>query len=926
MCEIVNYLQQFPRTENGPITHTIIGQGSYNLSPNDTIKLYKMINRAKNKGKPVPSVLERIQKTSILMFDLDFKYKDDLSERQFDENFIKKLYSYLTDKITDVFSIADESQLQMWVMQKDNILPAPQKGYKSKDGLHLQFPNIISNTKCYHDIIDLIYSSADEFNNIVSEHCKTAPSNDIKAIFDTSPYKNGNWYIPGCGKNGEPSVYSLTNIYQYENDDIKGVDIEQYLDNPLEIMKKNSMVLNKDINIEYIGKNNNNISNNAILKGNNTNSNVRMELYEFENIDNKNRIADNDRKFLKGLIKLLSSKRSDDYNEWINIGYYIHSLSRTKFGYDLWIEFSKKSNKFDKNICDKQWKYMDRTAKDNTTIGSLIHCVNNDDPMGYQKLRYDSLDEFVRKTVMKEKTCGAHADVANLVGKFYRNDFICACLKDSTWYYFSPELGKWKQTEKGHELRKRLSTDIVELYLHYAAKYKELRGDDADSEEYEKYEKYNTNCHKIIVKLKDCSYKDKIMTECKEIFYDEDFLSNVNTKLNLIAMKNCVIDLRAGTEDNPTIVFREGLPDDYITISTKYDIPIDKKDFPLDMDKALVKILNRLGDDERQKMIELDDFINKILPIEDVREYTMRFLSSCLSGEVPVHKFNIWTGSGGNGKSMLVKLMNNTLGDYAKTMDVSYITKERGGSSAASPEIELVKYARFVPMSEPERQDSIFAGKLKHITGGDTMTSRGLFKETSEFKPQFKMMLMCNDLPSIPSVDGGVRRRLEVVDFVSRFVDNPHPTKNDPYQFQKDSSLENKLEEWNIVFLFKLLEYYPKFLKFIEEGHSAPESVTKATDIYLTENDLVQKWIKEDITPSNETYSLTSLEQAFKTWCENEGSNPKNIQKKELKKALEDLQRKSSDGLIYGEKASDNAPNGTSRYPKFNFCSKEDLD
>ena len=31
----------------------------------------------------------------------------------------------------------------MWVMQKDNILPAPQKGYKSKDGLHLQFPNII---------------------------------------------------------------------------------------------------------------------------------------------------------------------------------------------------------------------------------------------------------------------------------------------------------------------------------------------------------------------------------------------------------------------------------------------------------------------------------------------------------------------------------------------------------------------------------------------------------------------------------------------------------------------------------------------------------------------------------------------------------------------------------------------------------------
>ena len=98
----------------------------------------------------------------------------------------------------------------------------------------------------------------------------------------------------------------------------------------------------------------------------------------------------------------------------------------------------------------------------------------------------------------------------------------------------------------------------------------------------------------------------------------------------------------------------------------------------------------------------------------------------------------MWTGSGGNGKSMLIKLMNYALGDYAKTMDVSYITKERGGSSAASPEIELIKFARFVPMSEPEKQDSIYAGKLKHITGGDTMTSRGLFKETSEFNHNLK--------------------------------------------------------------------------------------------------------------------------------------------------------------------------------------------
>ena len=128
------------------------------------------------------------------------------------------------------------------------------------------------------------------------------------------------------------------------------------------------------------------------------------------------------------------------------------------------------------------------------------------------------------------------------------------------------------------------------------------------------------------------------------------------------------------------------------------------------------------------------------------------------------------------------------------------------------------------------------------------------------------------------------------------------------------------------MLLFKLLEYYPKFVKFISDNNKQTESVTKATKVYLTENDLLQKWIMDDIVMCDQTYSLNSLHQTFITWCENEGSNYKKVEKKEIKKALEELQRKSHLGLSYGNKASDNLPNGTSRYPKFNFCSKEELE
>ena len=71
---------------------------------------------------------------------------------------------------------------------------------------------------------------------------------------------------------------------------------------------------------------------------------------------------------------------------------------------------------------------------------------------------------------------------------------------------------------------------------------------------------------------------------------------------------------------------------------------------------------------------------------------------------------------------------------------------------------------------------------MKEYTGGDKIKARGLHKDPIEFKPQFKLVLLCNELPKVPPNDEATWRRMEVVEFKSKFVDKP----KEPHEFARD--------------------------------------------------------------------------------------------------------------------------------------------
>ena len=910
--KLSSFLEKNRKDKNKTYTHTIYSdttniKGSYTIDNDKLEEFYTLVHKSIFKKKDKFTLVEKIQQICPFIVDLDLKFKEDLKERQYNDIILNKIINDTFSKMDDVYTMSNDQKV-CWIMEKDKIKAIEGKDYKSKDGIHLLFPYIIADKKAHRILRNHMIES--NYHKYFEDEGKVPPMNSMEEIIDECIYKSGNWMVYGCGKPNDQLIYKLTKIYKLTSSGLLNLPIDTYEDDPLEIINCNSVAKHKNINVEYTEDVDNRLKNKPLKTSSSMESIEAIEI----NPAVISTSQKHDLETAKKLTMILSTQRASNYDDWKDVGFCLHSISHDLL--QTWIAFSKKWSMWsDSSECERQWQWFNSNNHKKITIGSLHYWAKEDNFEAYREIIKESLENFVRLSIKGDKATGPHADVANVIYHYFKDCFVCADLKENLWYYFNEKKGgKWEETDMGHRLRSRLSNEIVELYMFWQGKYHQRFDlEDEDSELYSILNNRVTNCSKVIIKLKDSGYKDKIMKECKELFYDERFKEKLDDQRNLIGFDNGIYDLSKG-------LFRSGLPSDYISLSCGLTMPVMKSSLPIKLED-IIEIIQEMTDYEEINE-GLNDFLVKVFPTESVRNYTLRFLSSCLSGEVREEKFYFWTGSGGNGKSKLVDLVEFALGEYSKSMDVSYLTTKRGSSSSASPELENIKKARFVWMSEPEKQDVIYGGKLKLMTGGDKMTSRGLFKGTEEFKPQFKIILMCNDLPKLSGNDGGIWRRLEVVQYISKFTDDPKPSPANPYQYLADEQLEKKLETWKLFFMIKLLQTYKLYDK---EGTKPPPEVKNQTKAYRTANDIIANWVDDDLEECDDFASFEELFDAWERWCDDEGYREKQRpEKKEIKDALIKLQEKTEYGCVLGKKQSDGCANGTKRLPKFNFRPIED--
>ena len=738
----------------------------------------------------------------------------DLDFRHDDISNTKHLYNHqhLHDIVYELIKVIDE---YLHVPEKNIIylLTKPARICKKivKDGIHIIIPNIVAKPN-FHEFLRNA-----TFKTIYDILRPCGYTNKADDIYDKASYSN-NWLMYGSKKPDETTPWTVTTIYLYDND--------QLIEQPI------STITNSELPELFSIRNKYN-STPYKLEIPEPSYIIDETVSEASFATNKTIVNPDSFETVSNLVSLLSEDRAYDYHTWIRVGWCLHNINDSTDYLKLWDDFSKKTPlKYKSNECAQLWQTM---RKDGLGIGTLCRWAKEDSPEEYNKSYHKVLANLIYKSVNE-----SHHDIARVVYHMYKEDFASIIMgKNVLCFHFDNH--RWVDDSSWSSLKILISTEVVKEYLKLANFLNTQKSKDS----LDTAKKLLT----IALKLKSVPFKANIIKECIDLFRRDykDFFEKLDTKDHLIGFQNGVYDLN-------TYTFRPGHPDDLITFSTKYDFPSIRHDHIKDY---------------------INQFIQSITSSNDTKQYILDILSYACHGNKKYqdNNLNFWSGSGANGKGSLKNLCVSTFGDYAYEPDPSIITTGKSDSSRASPELARLKGKRFVCSSEPERDQKLQVSMLKRMTGGDQIQARELYKENVEFKLSSVLIVLMNNKPALNDFDGGIVRRLNIVDFPFKFVDKPilH------YEKQLDLTLDERFNydiRYVQEFMMILLENYKNRIQNAT-SIKKPSEIQEETSIYLEDNNIVKQFISKFLIVTNDKSDMISSSEMFAQFKESELYNKK---------------------------------------------------
>ncbi len=260
--------------------------------------------------------------------------------------------------------------------------------------------------------------------------------------------------------------------------------------------------------------------------------------------------------------------------------------------------------------------------------------------------------------------------------------------------------------------------------------------------------------------------------------------------------------------------------------------------------------------------------LERVLPDPEVRMFLQQYAGYSLTGDITEQVIVIFHGNGANAKSTILRVLQDMLGDYARSAEPELLLV-RGGSHPTG--VADLLGARMVVSSEIGDGRRLAEATVKQLTGGYRIKARFMRQDFFEFAPTHKMWVAANHRPEIRGTDFAIWRRVLIVPFT---VTIPHD--------EQDRHLLERLQQELPGILRWAVD---GCLMWQRQGLSRPNAIMEATDSYRAEQDIIAAFLSDRcIMDDGCCVSAADIFRAYTGWAQINGESV--VSQKQLGQAL----------------------------------------
>lgn len=257
-------------------------------------------------------------------------------------------------------------------------------------------------------------------------------------------------------------------------------------------------------------------------------------------------------------------------------------------------------------------------------------------------------------------------------------------------------------------------------------------------------------------------------------------------------------------------------------------------------------------------------FLDLFQPEANKRRTIQQFSGMSLTAQ-PVQRVMFHTGTGGNGKSVYLEVLSRVFGDGLSVgVPAETVSGQvQNNPSAPTPDIARCYAKRYLRIAELPNGVPLKAETIKKLTGGERWPVRTMYKGYFEFKPTAKPHMSGNGKPKFDGSDGGMERRLSIVEWSVTLPTEKHRDFEDVVSeiVAEGSGILN----WLIA----------GALDFLNSGMVISEDVLKTTADHFAEMNPCQQFAGAHVRPDPGGPGVPAREMynGYKLWCDANGKS-----------------------------------------------------